>query len=55
VCRLAAAGLLNKQIAGEMRLAEQTVQLYRARALKKLGISGVADLVRLLARVDADE
>ncbi len=55
VCRLVAAGLLNKQIAGEMDLAESTVQLYRSRALKKLGVAGVADLVRLMARVDAGE
>jgi DNA-binding CsgD family transcriptional regulator len=55
VCRLVAAGLLNKQIAGEMGLAEQTVRLYRGRALKKLGVAGVADLVRFLARVAADE
>lgn len=55
VCRLVVAGLLNKQIAAEMGLAESTVQLYRSRALKKLGVASVADLVRHLARVDADE
>ena len=55
VCRLVAAGLLNKQVAGEMDLAEATVRLYRGHALKKLGVDNVADLVRLLARVDADE
>ncbi len=54
VCRLVAAGLLNKQIASELVLAEQTVRLYRSNALKKLEVTGVAELVRLLARVDTD-
>ncbi len=55
VARLVAAGLLNKQIAGAMDLAEPTVKLYRSRALKKLDVASVADLVRLLAHVDTDE
>lgn len=55
VCRLVAAGRLNKQIADEMELAEPTVRLYRGRALKKLDVGGVAELMRLLAQVDADE
>jgi len=55
VCHLVAAGLLNKQVAGELDLSEATVRLYRGHALRKLGVDNVAELVRLLARVDADE
>jgi FixJ family two-component response regulator len=39
------AGLMNKQIAKEMQLSEVTVKLYRARAMKKMGARGVAELV----------
>jgi FixJ family two-component response regulator len=39
------AGLMNKQIAKEVRLSEVTVKLYRARAMKKMGSRTVADLV----------
>ncbi|MBK8266466.1 MAG: FHA domain-containing protein [Nannocystis sp.] len=52
VCRFVSEGQLNKQIAGEMGIAEATVKLYRANALKKLGVTSVPDLVRLLAHVD---
>jgi FixJ family two-component response regulator len=36
---------MNKQIAKEMQLSEVTVKLYRARAMKKMGARGVAELV----------
>jgi FixJ family two-component response regulator len=42
-----AAGLLNKQIAHELGLAEKTVKFHRAGGLKKLGVRSVADLVRM--------
>jgi FixJ family two-component response regulator len=48
VVRLVAQGLLNKQIAGELGIAEITVKLHRGRAFKKLGVRSVAALVRLL-------
>ncbi|MFC0401968.1 response regulator transcription factor [Paraburkholderia rhizosphaerae] len=40
------SGLMNKQIASEMRLSEITVKIYRREAMKKMGAMTVADLVR---------
>ena len=45
-----AAGLLNKQIAGQLGIAEQTVKVHRARVMEKMGASSVAELVRLADR-----
>jgi FixJ family two-component response regulator len=43
-------GMLNKQIAGELGTAEQTVKIHRGRAMRKLGVASVADLVRLVEK-----
>jgi FixJ family two-component response regulator len=43
-------GLLNKQIATEMNVVEQTVKVHRARVMQKLEVASVADLVRLAER-----
>ena len=51
VCDLLARGLLNKQIADEIGASERTVKIHRARAIQKLGITSVTDLVRLLSRI----
>jgi RNA polymerase sigma factor (sigma-70 family) len=51
VCDLVARGLLNKQIADEIGASERTVKIHRARAIQKLGITSVTDLVRLLSRI----
>ncbi|KFA90699.1 response regulator transcription factor [Archangium violaceum] len=53
VCRLVARGMLNKQIAAELGTAEQTVRLQRSRVMEKLAVDSVAELVRLLERLDA--
>jgi FixJ family two-component response regulator len=44
------AGKLNKQIAAEMGTVEQTIKVHRARVMEKLGVTSVADLVRLSER-----
>ena len=41
------AGRLNKQIAGEMGIAEKTVKVHRGRAMTKMRCRSVAELVRL--------
>jgi FixJ family two-component response regulator len=51
VCELVARGLLNKQIADEIGASERTVKIHRGRAVQKLGIGSITDLVRLLSRV----
>jgi FixJ family two-component response regulator len=53
VCELVAQGMLNKQIADKLGPAEKTVKVHRGRALKKLHVGSVAELVRLLDRVRA--
>lgn len=40
-------GRLNKQIAGELCIAEKTVKVHRARVMKKMGVRSVAQLVHL--------
>ena len=54
VCVLVAHGLLNKQIADQVGASERTVKIHRARALQKLGVTSVSDLVRLLSRITDD-
>ena len=44
------AGRLNKQIAGDLGLAEKTVKVHRSRVMEKMGASSVAELVRLADR-----
>ena len=40
-------GMLNKQIAAEMNISEETVKIHRRRVMQKLSIVSVAELVRL--------
>ena len=40
-------GMLNKQIAAELGISEETVKIHRGRVMQKLGIVSVAELVRL--------
>jgi FixJ family two-component response regulator len=46
VMALVVNGLMNKQIASQMCLSEITVKIYRREAMKKMGATTVADLVR---------
>jgi FixJ family two-component response regulator len=41
------AGVLNKQIADELGAAEKTIKIHRGRMMEKMGVTSVADLVRL--------
>jgi FixJ family two-component response regulator len=41
------AGLMNKQIAGEMQLAEITVKLHRGSVMRKMEAKSLAELVRM--------
>lgn len=47
VARLAAAGRANKVIALDLGISERTVEIHRSRAMKKLELRSVADLVRI--------
>jgi FixJ family two-component response regulator len=48
VMQLVVSGMLNKQIASELSIAEKTIKVHRGRVMKKLGINSVAELVRLV-------
>ncbi|HEY6152363.1 MAG TPA: response regulator [Candidatus Udaeobacter sp.] len=48
VMQLVITGKLNKQIAGELGTAEKTIKVHRGRVMKKLGLTSVAELVRLV-------
>jgi FixJ family two-component response regulator len=47
VLALVAAGLMNKQIAAELGIAEITVKIHRGHVMKKMGTRSLADLVRI--------
>jgi FixJ family two-component response regulator len=47
VMALVAAGKMNKQVAGELGLAEITVKFHRSAAIRKMGARSLADLVRM--------
>jgi FixJ family two-component response regulator len=47
VMRWVLTGKLNKQIAGELGIAEKTVKVHRGQVMRKLGVDSVAELVRL--------
>lgn len=44
-------GMLNKQIAAEMGISEETVKIHRGRVLQKMEVDSVARLVRLCEKV----
>jgi FixJ family two-component response regulator len=50
VMQLVIAGLSNKQVGGELGMAEKTVKVHRGRETQKLGITSVPELVRLAQR-----
>jgi FixJ family two-component response regulator len=46
VLALVSSGLMNKQVAAELGLAEITVKIHRGHIMKKMGSRSLADLVR---------
>jgi len=46
VCERVVAGRLNKQIAAELGMCEQTVKVHRSRVMRKMRADSLADLVR---------
>ena len=47
VMQLVITGMLNKQVGSELGMAEKTVKVHRGRVMQKLGVTSVAELVRL--------
>lgn len=45
------SGMLNKQIAGQLGTAENTVKVQRSRAMEKLNAQSLTDLVRMIEKL----
>jgi RNA polymerase sigma factor (sigma-70 family) len=53
VISMVVSGMLNKQIAGELGTAENTVKVHRSRAMEKMNAQSFADLVRMIEKLKA--
>jgi len=51
VLALVVAGLLNKQIAGELATTERTIKFHRAHIMQKMGAESLAALVRMASQL----
>jgi FixJ family two-component response regulator len=52
VMHLLTTGMLNKQVGGELGMAEKTVKVHRGNVMRKLGITSVAELVHLVDKAE---
>jgi FixJ family two-component response regulator len=53
VMQLVVTGMLNKQVGGELGMAEKTVKVHRGRLMQKLGVTSVAELLQLVQKAEA--
>jgi FixJ family two-component response regulator len=51
VLMLVVTGMLNKQIAGELDIAEKTVKVHRGQVMRKMSAGSVVDLLRMVETV----
>jgi FixJ family two-component response regulator len=51
VLALVVAGLLNKQIGGELGTTELTIKVHRGRVMRKMNAASLADLVRMAEKL----
>ena len=51
VMELVVAGLLNKQVGGELGISEITVKAHRGQVMQKMQANSLADLVRMAAKI----
>jgi FixJ family two-component response regulator len=51
VLRLVVTGKLNKQIAGDLGIAEKTTKIHRGRVMAKMRAGSVAELVRMVEKL----
>jgi FixJ family two-component response regulator len=51
VMRLVVSGLLNKQIAGELRSSEVTVKMHRGQVMRKMKAQSLVQLVRMAEKI----
>jgi RNA polymerase sigma factor (sigma-70 family) len=55
VLQLTIRGLMNKQIAGELGIAEVTVKVHRHNIMQKLNVRSMANLVHLVEKYESFE
>ena len=51
VTAMVVSGMLNKQIAGQLGTAENTVKVHRSRAMEKMHAQSLAELVRMIEKI----
>jgi FixJ family two-component response regulator len=49
---LVVAGLLNKQVGGELGTSEATIKAHRGQIMRKMRAASFADLVRIAGRLE---
>ena len=52
VLRLVVTGMLNKQIAGELGIAEKTVKIHRSHMTHKMGAGSLAELIAMAQKLE---
>jgi len=52
VMQLVMTGMLNKQVGGELGVAEKTVKVHRGRLMQKLGVTSIAELLQLVQKAE---
>jgi len=52
VVAMVVSGMPNKQIAGEIGITENTVKVHRSRAMEKMQAQSLADLVKMIERLE---
>ena len=53
VISMVVSGMLNKQIADQLGTAENTVKVHRSRAMEKMQAQSVAELVKMLGKLES--
>jgi len=53
VISMVVSGMLNKQIADQLATAENTVKVHRSRAMEKMHAQSVAELVKMLGKLES--
>jgi DNA-binding CsgD family transcriptional regulator len=48
-------GASNKEVGRQLGISPRTIEIHRARILKKLGVKNVADLVRMAMRLGVED